>query len=238
MANEARILFMDLETGPSLNADFGVVLCMGYKWADDKKVKLITLLDHPGKHYTDDKPLMKEIAKVWNQADVVVTWYGLGHDEPFLITRTLKHRLPPLKEVYHLDLWKTARKRFKLRNNRLVTVSEFFGTSEHKNAIQEDAWLRVLAGDKKAMRYIADHCRRDVEVLEEVYYRMRPYIKSHPRVAHGDMGSCRFCGSERLHKRGITITAAKGKAQRVQCQECGGWDNRTMGEVKKFKLIE
>lgn len=226
----AKVLLWDIESGPSLNADFGVILCIGYMWLGEKRPKVVTMQDFAQKTPIDDKPLVKWfLENVWNEADIAVGWYSSGHDEPFLRTRAIKHGLPAPKDVTTLDLWAKFRKRFKLRSNRLATVAEFLGLEE-KTPVKEDAWLAVLYGSKKAMRYIVDHCRRDVEVLREAYERIKSYVKVHPRVTH-DYMKCRVCGSSRLQRRGYSYSAAKGKSCKVQCQECWSWDTKLPKEM-------
>lgn len=228
----AKILLVDIEC-TNLNADFGVCLAFGYKWFGDKKAKCITVHDHPGANVLDDKPLLVEASKIWAEADIVVTWYGLGFDQPFLNSRLIFHRLPILKDVYHLDLWKTSRKQLKFRNNRLATVSEALRTTQKKTPIDPDAWIKILFGDKKAMKYIKEHCLADVDTLEEVYELMRPLVKAHPRVTH-DNWKCRSCGSDRLVRRGWKYSAAKGKQIQTVCKACGSWTALNMKESAKL----
>ena len=103
--NELKILFMDLENivqpkyifHPGQRGKFGraagfcsdlaYILVFGYKW-----------LGHPPQAMYMNKKQMKEnpftdihflerAKEVMDQADVVVTWYGKGHDVPLLNSR-------------------------------------------------------------------------------------------------------------------------------------------------------
>jgi uncharacterized protein YprB with RNaseH-like and TPR domain len=82
---EARILLWDIES-TNLNADFGIILCIGWKWFGEKKVHILRIDESPRyeKDKGDDSYVVKEFAKVLDSADVQVTWYGKRFDEPML----------------------------------------------------------------------------------------------------------------------------------------------------------
>jgi hypothetical protein len=170
-----------------------------------------------------EKKLLIDVSKRLLDCDVWLTHFGTWYDIPFVNTRLLYHKLPTLPQYAHIDTWRTARKALKLRNNRLITISEFLGTEDEKNAIKPEQWLRALGGHKPSLAYIIEHCRRDVLVLEEAYERLRPLVTDHPNKGIIDgQGGCGVCGSARLQKRGFYITRTR-KYQRFQCSDCGAW---------------
>lgn len=229
MTKPARILFYDIES-TSLELDFGHVLAVGYKPLGGR-VKVMSLLDFAepcgdcGKvDATDDKPLMRAAHAELLKADAVVTWYGKGFDERALRTRFIDAGLPPLPDVPHIDLWATARFRLKLSSNRLASVQDFLQLKTSKTPLTKRVWRRAQAGHVPSIRYIVEHCRRDVEVLEEAYMKLRPYVKNHPRVA--GMAPCRVCGGENLVRSKMRVSFLKGPREQVQCQTCGAYETR------------
>lgn len=225
----AKILIWDIETR-SLVADYGSILCIGWKWFGDKGApRVLSIHDVPGKHPLDDAELVRLfITEVWNQADIAIGHYSGGHDEPFLRTRALIHELPVPKDVTTLDLWGKVWKRFKFSKNSLDNLTRQLGLTEKYWNPTED-FEKVLYGDKAALKRIVKHCRVDVEATEELYTRLRPYIVAHPRVTH-EKWACRRCGSHNLQSRGWAYSAAKGKVKRVQCMKCKGWDTKGVKE--------
>lgn len=225
-----RILAYDIEAS-NLNADFGIVLTFGSKFVGTGKVEVLNILD-----YADDsldliraeKRLLKDISARMLTADVWLGHFSTWYDLPFLNTRLLYHKLPILPPNYaQLDTWKIARNRLKLRNNRLITISEFLGTEDEKNAIKPEQWIRALGGHRKSMAYIVEHNRRDVLVLEEAYMRLRPLVLDHPNRGLLDgRGGCSVCGEHKLQKRGKHITRTR-TYQRFQCMSCGAWSKGT-----------
>ena len=223
-----KITAWDIEAS-NLNADFGVVLCVGFKDVGEGKPVVLRIDDYPGVDIIkQEKRLLRDVYTRLLEADVWLTHFGTYYDISFVNTRLLYHNLPTLPAGYaHIDTWKVARNRLKLRNNRLITISEFLGTEDEKNAIRPEQWLKALGGHRPSMDYIVEHCRRDVLVLEEAYDRLRPLVNDHPNRGLLDgRGGCSICGSVRLQKRGVHVTRTR-KYQRYQCRDCGSWSKGT-----------
>ena len=66
---------------------------------------------------------------------------------------------------------------------------------------------------------------QDVETLEEVYLKLRPWDTRHPNLGvheESDRPMCGKCGSSHLQRRGYAYTNV-GKYRKLQCMGCGGW---------------
>lgn len=224
-----RILAWDIEAS-NLNADFGIVLCVGFKEVGKGKPHVYNILDYAkgGDLISAEKRLLKDVYTRLLDADVWLTHFGTWYDINFVNSRLLYHRLPIIPPKFnHIDTWKVSKNRLKLRNNRLITISEFLGTEDEKNAIRPEQWIRALGGHRPSMAYIVDHCRRDVLVLEEVYERIKPLVIDHPNRGLIDgRGGCSVCGQNKLQKRGSHVTRTR-RYQRYQCTSCGAWSTGT-----------
>jgi hypothetical protein len=91
--------------------------------------------------------------------------------------------------------------------------------------LKKRVWRRAASGHVDAIRYINDHCKKDVLVLKGVYEKLRPYAKEHPRIGLGD--TCRVCGGPVIGG-GIRVTTTKGPRQRMRCTTCGHWETRPL----------
>lgn len=228
----AKILIFDIEA-TNLAANFGRMLCFGWKWLDEKQTYVKSITDYPKRFAndpTDDRELVAHAKEVLESADIWVTWFGTYFDVPFIQTRLLAHRFTPLPPTAHEDGWKTARYCLKLNNNRLKTVSEFLGVEE-KTPLLPVMWVRAAAGHKKSIDYVKQHCKQDVIVLEEVHKLISPWIKQPANVliptaaVNGTkVWGCPRCGGTKLQKRGLMI-AKTSYRQRYQCVSCGGWSS-------------
>ncbi len=225
----ARILLWDIES-TGLKGDFATILCIGYKWFGEKKVSVISITDYPEtfkKDPGDDSRLMKDFMKVYNQADMTVTYYGTGFDRKMMYTKLLEHNLPIPANIPMVDLFWTVKGNTTLSRKSLATVSEFLKLKTHKTLVLGRVWKKAMSGHGPSIKYIIEHCIADVKVLEETYVRLRPLVRTHPRVSGAE--PCRYCGSLHLQRRGISRTALSER-QRVQCQKCSGWDTRAVAK--------
>jgi len=225
----AKILFFDIES-TGLTADWASVLCISWKWIDEKRVHTVTILDSPtyATDPTNDKWLLEQFERVYEQADAVVAHFGFIFDLRFLNTRRLLYELSPLPKAAFLDTWYFAKKHLALKSNRLASIADYFGLEE-KTPLKGSIWRAAAAGDRKAHAHIIEHCEQDIRVLEQVYYRLRPIMWNHANMnlAAGapllqPAGNCPKCGSYRLQRRGRYVTRTRVQV-RMQCISCGGW---------------
>lgn len=228
--NQPNIIFWDLEAS-NLKGNIGRLLAFGYKRLGDKKASVISLADF--KQYkidpTDDFYLVKAAADILREADMLVSHYGksrgkAGFDERFLQTRLLAHNLPVLPRIPHVDTQEIARNYLALHSNRLATFEEFLDVPP-KTPIKWESWVKALAGNRKELGYIVEHCRADIEALEATYLKIRPLAERHPNIAplFGREGmACATCGSSDLFKNGTRING-KAIKQRWACKKCGSY---------------
>lgn len=222
---EPKILFFDIES-TGLNATFGTILCIGYKFLSDPEVHVPTILDGRKRaSMLDDKRLVERFAKVYNHCDYSVGHYSSRFDLPMIRTKLLKWGLPPLPPKPHIDTWWVARRELKLHSNRLAVLQDFLGCTAAKTPLKPDDWIQAAHGSKDALEYIVEHCRQDVLVLEEVFVKLRPLAKEEPNrvlFVPDAADSCQSCGSGRLTKQGYRVAKSR-RYQQYQCQDCGRW---------------
>ena len=236
-----KVLIFDIESS-GLQGDFATILTIGSKWlGEPKKNTLVKNITHfPGwrSDPSNDSKLVKWFYPRMVEADVWVTFFGQaqssgkGFDEPMIVTKLLEHHLPALPDKIHIDIYRTARKYLRIHSRRLAVVAEFLGVPTQKTPILASIWKRAGAGHKESINYLDDHCRKDVWITEEVYYRLRPYIRDHPRLM--GFGPCRFCGSAHLTRQGYRITRSQGRSIQIQCKDCGGWDHMNEKAAAKW----
>jgi hypothetical protein len=85
-------------------------------------------------------------------------------------------------------------------------------------------WKRVMDGDREAKRLMEEYNRRDVEITEEEFNRMRAggWVRGLPNHAIEGGHVCPSCGSGKLQARGWQVTLTR-RYKRFQCRECGSW---------------
>lgn len=205
--------------------DLAYILVFGYKWLGDSKAQSImaTKKDFTGDPLTDST-ILKQIHEVMSEADIIVSWYGEGHDFPFTTTRLAQAGMYLDQEIKHIDLMKVAKKAFSLSSNRLNNVAKFFNL-ELKTDIDKKVWADCWRGDYDALTEMAAYCRQDVEVLHQIYDKLVPLTNRLPHmgVHKGRCAehSCSKCGSTKLEGNGRRVTKLH-TYQRLRCLDCGG----------------
>jgi len=80
-----------------------------------------------------------------------------------------------------------------------------------------------MKGDEQSLLYMEAYNRHDVEMLEELYLKMRGWIKGHPNLAlymEAESYICPNCAGKHLTEKGFYYTQT-AKYQAFQCNDCG-----------------
>jgi len=161
---------LDIEAS-NLDANFGVVLSAAIKPYHKPTILFVN------KNKWDDSEVVKDVVSTINSYDVLVTFYGYKFDIPFLRTRML-HADPSLvlkPTLHHIDLYYVARRALKLHSNSLETLTEFFNI-KGKTRLKGEMWIRATAGDPTGMKYVVEHNKYDVIILEKLYSVLKDYV--------------------------------------------------------------
>jgi DNA polymerase elongation subunit (family B) len=233
---EPKIILWDIETTPikaytwdlypkylshdKIDEDWSII-CAAWKELGSKKTKAVSI-----QNVGDDYEVVKTLRDVLKDADIIIHHNGDRFDLKKLNTRLIFHNLPPLPKIHTIDTLKEARKVFAFTSNRLDYLAKFL-VGEGKIHTDMTLWLDILKGSKKALKYMVEYNKVDVVRLEQVYEKLKPFMKNHPHVGalagHDRNCSCRNCGSNHLKKNGLRVTAAGLMRQEWQCQDCGSY---------------
>ena len=173
LLENSKIAFFDLETS-DLNASIGMILCGSIKERGGATVTFSAAKDSDG--ILVDKNICVQLRDMLAGYDYVTTYYGSRFDIPYINTRLIMQGERPINELRHIDLYYRAKFNLKLHSNRLQVVGEtLFGESQ-KTRVLGVVWQRAAQGDMEALKYIQEHCERDVEELEEVFDTLKGFI--------------------------------------------------------------
>jgi hypothetical protein len=246
--NKPRILLIDIETFPNVSYTWGkweqdvvefvdhwYILSFAYKWLGDKKTKVIGLPDFKGyKPGTKDKELLKYIWQLLDEADIVIAQNGNAFDFKKINTRFFEAGMKPPSPYRTIDTLTVARRYFAFNSNKLDDLGRDLKIGRKVEHEGFPLWLKCERGDMKAWKRMKKYNRQDVELLEQLYLKERPWIKDAPNLdMWSDVRVCPKCGSTRLHSRGESITQAYVYT-RYQCQDCGGWSRHIKGRRNSY----
>jgi uncharacterized protein YprB with RNaseH-like and TPR domain len=193
---EERIGFLDIESGGSLDADWGFVLTYCIKKLDGpiikRSIKPAEVRKPLMKGGTKDKRICEDFCKdVW-KFDTLVVYYGKDtggryqrHDVPFLRTRCAKWGVkgfPTWKQVKIIDLFDIVKAKFKLSKRSMQNACRLFGIKSKGLPFNMEVWQDALAGHQAALTYILKHNIQDVKSTEELYKAVIKYRGTRTKI--------------------------------------------------------
>lgn len=228
-----KILFLDLETSPINAYTWGLwdqnisigqiiesteVLCWGARWYGEKKVHFSSV------HHDGKEAMLKKVHEMLDEADVLVGWNSQSFDSKHLKREFIENEMLPPSPYREMDLMRVVKSQFKFPSNKLDYVAQTLGVGAKVKHSGFDLWIRCMAGDNKAWREMKTYQLQDVNLLVDLYEKLKPWIKNHPSVPlyDGLEEGCVVCASTNLTKRGYSHTNA-ATYQRFVCDDCGKW---------------
>ena len=247
-----KILLYDIETSPNISAVWGkyeqntiwneqewYMLSFAYKWLGEKKAHVYSLpmFDAYKKDQCDDSSLVLMLHTLMDLADVVVGHNSDKFDNRKANARFIFNGIEPPSSYRSIDTLKVARRYFKFDSNKLNDLGEHLNVGKKVETGGYKLWKGCLENDKKSWKLMEKYNIQDVELLEQVYLRLRPWMTNHPsiRTDTGIEHICPKCGSTDIHKEGFKYTKVN-TFQRWKCDSCRGWSQSRIPE-KEIKLV-
>lgn len=244
-----KILLVDIETSPNIAYVWGAwkqnisvkqmmetghIMSFAAKWLGDEEIIYLE------NRKADDKAIVTALVRLFDEADIVIAHNGRRFDGPYIMGKALTHGITPPSPYKWVDTLDVARKEFRFVHNSLEGLAKVLGCHEkdaHKKFPGFELWLECLRGNDEAWAEMEHYNIQDVVVLEEIYLKMRPWIKNHPNIGiylEEDRPVCTKCGSDHIQFRGYVKTQV-GKYRRIHCQSCGGWSRTRYTELDNDK---
>lgn len=233
-----KILIFDIETAPvrafiwklwkeniSIDQiiDDWFVICWSAKWLYSNEI-VGECLTPEEIIIEDDSRIVQKLWELFDQADIVVAHNGREFDVPKMNTRFLYYGLTPPSPYKIVDTLQVAKKQFRFTSNKLNALADFFGLP---NKLDTDfkLWKNCIDGNQEALDYMFEYNKYDVELLENVYIRLLPWIPNHPNIANYINSSCPICcncGSHNLEElEGKYYKTQVGTYKVYKCAKCG-----------------
>jgi hypothetical protein len=209
-----HILVFDVENSPTMAAVWGMfkqyirkeqvssgwyMLSWAAKWLYGTEIMSDVLTPEESKK-NDDTRLMESLWELFHAADIIIGHNIIQFDVRKANTRFVQAGLPPPSTYQMIDTLSHARNNFAFSRNDLDYLCEKFEVPNRKadNGGME-RWMKCMQGDPDALLEMEEYNRQDIFASEDLYYAMRPWIKSHPNLGlyMDDAGAdrCYKCGS-------------------------------------------
>lgn len=230
-----RILIWDLETALSIITTFSLypqyhhynairqesnIICASWRWLGQQKIESISVLT--SRKLSDDKPIVKKLAALMDEADATITHNGTRFDHKILNNRLLLNGLKPCAEPVKIDTLKIAKKHFNLMSNRLDYLGQLLDVGA-KIPTTPGLWAKCLDGDRKAIAQMVSYNRGDVKLLDDVYQKLAPFATAqlNQNLVHDrETDGCPSCGEYNIVLNGHRFNRTT-VVQRYKCLDCG-----------------
>jgi uncharacterized protein YprB with RNaseH-like and TPR domain len=197
------------------------IITWSAKWVDSNEVMSGAVTPKEAKK-KDDKRIVTELWELFNEADILIAHNAKKFDIKRSNTRFFLNGLTPPTPYQVIDTLLVARQMFELPFNRLDYLCQVLGI-EMKHKTDYSLWTACVEGDEKALKYMQEYNNNDVFILEEVYYRLRPWIKNHPNLNlyQDKEGVCSTCGADNKYmKLNGKYPTNTNLFDAYQCQKC------------------
>lgn len=208
------------------------MLSAAWRWWGEEEITMVSVLDDKRRFrrdHSDDYHVVKELHKVFSEADIVVGHHVDGFDTKHLAFLSYIHDLPPLPTVHSIDTLKQARRRFKNDSLSMDEITKRRSLT-HKTDVpnKNKVWNDATSGCPIAIQTIADYNIEDIHVQTEMFEDMLPWMASIPslHLAEGRDNVnrvCQACGeTEDLNWNGYSYNKTRTtKYRRFRCKSCG-----------------
>ena len=164
-----RVLFLDTETTGLSGGAGTVAFEIGVGFLDSRGM---VIRQYVMRDYSEEGPMLEEIAGLFKRFDTVVSFNGKTFDLPLLESRLVMNRIRlPVTQMPHLDLLHAARRVYKLRLHRCNLASL-------EEAVLGQHRCDDLPGAQVPQRYF-DYVRtKEFALLEDVLRHNLEDVKS------------------------------------------------------------
>jgi DNA polymerase elongation subunit (family B) len=158
-----NVLIFDIETAPILAYVWGLhdqnvglnqiyrdsyVIAWAAKWLGQPASSVIYRDLRNAKNKFDDQPLLKEMWRLLNKADVVITQNGRNFDSKRLNARFIIHGMRPPRPYQHWDTLQVSRRVAKFTSHKLEYMTDKVNTKykklKHKKFPGFELWQECL----------------------------------------------------------------------------------------------
>ena len=232
----AKILCFDIETSPLCCLTWGLwdqnintqailqdwhLISWSAKWLfSDEVISDVLAADEARVH--NDSRITKSIWKLLDEADIVVSHNGDKFDCKRLNTRFLYNGLPPVSHYLSVDTLIVAKNVFNFSSNKLDYINNYLGIPQ-KTETGFELWKNAYFGDPKSLKMMEDYNRNDCEILEDLFLKLRPFIKNFPNLnlwSEENVSVCPNCGSKDLNWNGKYYYTYTGRYKAFRCDNC------------------
>ena len=174
--------------------------------------------------------MLSKIHQLLDKADIVVAHNGDRFDIKMLNAFFIRAGLPKPSPYRSVDTLKIAKRYFKFPSNSLDNLGEYLGLGRKVQHGGFSLWKGCMVGDTESFKKMIEYNHQDVDLLEAIYLKLRPWDHLHPNVSfhYEDFHTqsdqlCGVCGSSDMEDTGKMSFTNTMAYPLYKCNSCGAW---------------
>ena len=248
---QPKILFLDIESSPDIAVTFkrfkanfsqdniildgGWLLSIAWAWNNEPVTGLVLTENQAAT--ANDRVLVHLLYNLIEEADIVVAQNGDRFDLPLIKARSVIHGLPAIKRVKTVDTLKIA-KSMKFQSNRLDSLGLVLGVGRKVEHQGIKLWVECMQGNEEALQNMLDYNKQDVELLRDVYHKLKAWDNQAPNAGlyvDSTEAVCRVCGGEDVRATANQVQSGSSLYSEVICNDCGARSRLRVANTTKEK---
>lgn len=234
--NSPRILFLDIETAPSVavtfdrwNANFtrkhilregGWLITAAWSWQGEDKIYGAAVTREDTKT-GNDVYVVENLIEAIEEADIIVGHYIKKFDIPTIRSRCLINGLHDIKPVKIVDTCELA-KSMKFNTNKLDDLCAYLGIEQSKIPTEISLWVECANGNQFAIDKMLEYNKQDIVLQKLLYERLKGFDRKSPNMGvMQNKFACPSCGSENVTSTGWSVFRGQTEYQEYSCDDCG-----------------
>jgi len=197
------------------------IISIAWKWVGNDEVYYLTW----DKNHSDKK-MVADFLKEYNKASMIIGQNNNSFDNKWINTRAAKHKLHVDRYVKSFDIYRMAKRYFRLPSYSMAYMAKYFGLTLKQSHEGLHMWDMIEYGNKDEQKEyltkMVDYNKGDIVTTEELYMTLKPYFGSvtNNAVKQGlPKWACPVSGSTEI-KLLKTIFTEQGTVQRILfCEE-------------------
>lgn len=240
---QPKMLLLDIETSAAIVGAFqrwdvnvsqaqvfqeSMLLGLVTKWfGDDNYIEIYPTNFKNWSDKDEQKGMLEKIWRLLDQADYVIGQNSNKFDIPYLNAQFLLHGFSRPSPYKRIDTLRMAKRHFRFPSNSLDSLGEFLGLGRKTKHNGFELWRRCMSGETGGFREMIDYNVQDVNLLEQVYLKLRPWDSTHPNISFqcdDDYSMrCGVCGSDNLEQTGKFAYTNVSQFPLYKCGDCHSW---------------
>ena len=153
------------------------IISIAWKWVGEDEVNYLTWDNN---HC--DKTMIKEFLKSYNKSSMIIGQNNNSFDNKWINTRAAKHSLFVDRYVKSFDIYRMAKRYFRLPSYSMAYMAKYFGLTLKQSHEGLHMWDMIEYGTKEEQKeYLSkmvEYNKGDIVTTEELYVTLKPYFGS------------------------------------------------------------